>query len=128
MPTVDSPLAGGGPDASHHAETVTGQRRLPSTMSSPNPKGDRETQQSKKRAKSTTPSIHPEELEDVEILDVRDKEMVRNALNNPEKLACTSGTGAARRLFSYVIKTDVWYVADSDSEDVAEAMRQDGRD
>ncbi|CAI0424058.1 unnamed protein product [Linum tenue] len=36
--------------------------------------------------------------------------------------------GAARRLFGDPAKTDEWYVADSDSEDIAAATREDGRE
>ncbi|CAI0548986.1 unnamed protein product [Linum tenue] len=40
--------------------------------------------------------------------------------------AWTSKGGAARKLFPDRPRTEEWYVADSDSEDVAEAIREDG--
>ncbi|CAL1388695.1 unnamed protein product [Linum trigynum] len=55
MSAVAMPLAGGGTSCSMQTESIAGQRCPPSSSSSPNPKGDREAQQSKKRVKPTLP-------------------------------------------------------------------------
>ncbi|CAL1371090.1 unnamed protein product [Linum trigynum] len=45
---------------------------------------------------------------------------------NTSPSAWGSGTGAARRLFSEAVRTEMWYVEDSDFEDVSVAMHEDG--
>ncbi|CAL1370838.1 unnamed protein product [Linum trigynum] len=121
------PLAGGGTPA-NSLENLTGQRRSPSASSSPNPKGDREAQQSKKRVKQTVQGVQIESDSDVILEDVATTEEQRTRSGTPPPSVWNAGTGVARRLFSDFLKTDEWYVADSDSEDVAEAMREDGMD
>ncbi|CAL1378439.1 unnamed protein product [Linum trigynum] len=125
MPAVAKPLAGGGSPAPP-PDNLVGHRRPPSASSSPNPKGDREAQQSKKRAKQTAERIHVESDSDAVLEDAPEMKDKRNDSGSPPASAWTSGTGAARRLFSEFFNPDEWYVADSDSEDVAAAIREDG--
>ncbi|CAL1371089.1 unnamed protein product [Linum trigynum] len=56
MPAVSTPLAGEDQDATMQPETVAGQKSTPSASSSPNPKGNRETQQTKNRVKQMVTS------------------------------------------------------------------------
>ncbi|CAL1376686.1 unnamed protein product [Linum trigynum] len=82
MPSVSEPLAGGGPPVPT-PESLAGQRRTPSSSSSPNPKGDREAQQSKKRAKQTTKGITINSESDVGLEDVSDTEEKRTRSGSP---------------------------------------------
>ncbi|CAL1375852.1 unnamed protein product [Linum trigynum] len=76
------PLAGGGPPA-NSLENLTGQRRPPSASSSPNPKGDREAQQSKKRVKQTVQGVHIESDSDVILEDAATTEEQRTRSGTP---------------------------------------------
>ncbi|CAL1370305.1 unnamed protein product [Linum trigynum] len=62
------PLDGGTLNSAMLPESMTSQRRPPSQSSSPNPKGDRESQQTKKRAKAKViiPNNNPDRDEMLE--------------------------------------------------------------
>ncbi|CAN1245897.1 hypothetical protein LINGRAPRIM_LOCUS3057 [Linum grandiflorum] len=80
-------------------DPISGLLRPPPTTSSPTGKGDRDTQQAEKK--------------------VRDRVMEENAaLPN-------AWTQRFNSLFDEYRNQDGWYVADSDSEDVAEAPREE---
>ncbi|CAL1370145.1 unnamed protein product [Linum trigynum] len=126
MPAVPTPLAGGGHDVIMHEDTVTGQRRPPTETSSPNPKGKREAQQSKKRVKQTVP-IPGESSQaggSAEKVGADRQQTIPPA--GTKTPAWGDGKGAARRLFSEAPRSEMWYIADSDSEDVMASIREDG--
>ncbi|CAL1388993.1 unnamed protein product [Linum trigynum] len=115
MPAPGMPLDGGTSDSAMLPESMTGQRRPPSQSSSPNPKGDREFQQMKKRAKATVliPDNNPDH-----------DEMLGDGATGSHNIPDTSShrrttwgsvAGAAKRLFSDAVIMDLWYTADSDS-------------
>ncbi|CAL1353872.1 unnamed protein product [Linum trigynum] len=124
MTGAPPPVPGGGVRNQIQGDVLAGKVRPPTESSSPNKLGDRETQHTKKRAKPmlAEPTVSGEE--DV-ILD--DSMESPNAMpqKGPTK-AWDQGTSTARCLFSDVIRTDRWYVADSDSEECAEAILEDG--
>ncbi|CAL1371131.1 unnamed protein product [Linum trigynum] len=123
MPAVPTPLAGaGGSDSLMTTETVAGQRRPPTESSSPNPKGAREAQQTKKRAKQSEPVM------DEEIAYVENYSQQSPSSQGPKQSAWGTGSGATRKLFGDQARQGVWYVAESDYEDIAEAVRQEGLD
>ncbi|CAL1407417.1 unnamed protein product [Linum trigynum] len=125
MPAVATPLASGGPPSSGKPDFIAGQHCPPPASSSPNPKGDREAQQSKKRAKPTIPTNDVESAADGMTVDVEMGEK-QYSQSSPKLAAWSSGMEAARRLFSDLLRPDAWYIADSDSEDVAAGIREDG--
>ncbi|CAL1354351.1 unnamed protein product [Linum trigynum] len=117
------PPAGGKPFSAPLPEATAGQRRPPTETSSLNPKGDREAQHMKKKAKQTAP-VNNTLLEDE---GGSGKDTARKSPpSSPRPNVWSQGTGAARRLFGGEIRMDEWYTADSDSEDAATAMREDG--
>ncbi|CAL1361957.1 unnamed protein product [Linum trigynum] len=123
-------MGGSGQGGSNQTETMAGQRRPPSATSSPNPKGDREAQQSKKRVKQTVPEQQSSIDSDVQFEDV-DNGAEKGSYHRdqpPPQKAWGSGVGAARRLFGDMQRLEPWYISDSDSEDIATGMREDGRD
>ncbi|CAL1370301.1 unnamed protein product [Linum trigynum] len=125
MVAVSELLTGGGSSA---ADLLSGQRRPPTDSSSPNPKGDREAQQTKKRAKPTVAvDISDDNPNDVHMEPVANLP-ISPTNHSPKVSAWSHGMGATHRLFGDFAKTDEWYVADSDSEDVAAGMREDGRE
>ncbi|CAL1414003.1 unnamed protein product [Linum trigynum] len=69
MSAEPPPPAGGGSGTSHQTDTSAGQRRPPTESSSPNPKGDREAQHAKKKAKQTYSSPIVEEIRDEVLSD-----------------------------------------------------------
>ncbi|CAL1410028.1 unnamed protein product [Linum trigynum] len=128
MSAVTAPLARGGSDCQMTPETIVGQRRPPTESSSPNPKGDREAQQTKKRAKASMNDFVDSECGDEGPEDVS-KEAQRDKAPQPHNgPARGNGAATARRLFGGAVRTDVWCVADSDSEDIAETIKREGRD
>ncbi|CAL1379395.1 unnamed protein product [Linum trigynum] len=128
MPVVAAALAGGGTDGHGQTENVAGQHRPPTASSSPNPKGDREAQQTKKRAKPsmTFPGNTPMQEAAFEETMSDGQKTPRPA--SPRPSVWGSSAGAARRLFGDSSHTGTWYIADSDSEGIAEAMREDGKE
>ncbi|CAL1379358.1 unnamed protein product [Linum trigynum] len=125
MATLSEPPTEGG---SNIADLLSGQRRPPTDSSSPNPKGDREAQQTKKRAKPTVAvDISVENPNDIN-MEPAANVLTPPATQSPKVSAWSHGMGATRRLFGDFAKTDEWNVADSDSEDVAATMREDGRE
>ncbi|CAL1383339.1 unnamed protein product [Linum trigynum] len=90
------PAGGGGPSPLHQPDASAGNHRPPTESSSPNPKGDREAQHTKKRAKQMAPvtTMHAE-TDEVMITE----EERRTQPQSPPPNAWSQGKGAARRLF-----------------------------
>ncbi|CAL1393145.1 unnamed protein product [Linum trigynum] len=108
-----------------------GSRRPPQTTSSPNSKADREMQQAKKRAKAMKANPLFEAAldmeETVEMEGIHGQDDV-DGTQNPVRTPLVSAWGQGNKLFSDVLQEDVWYVAESDSEDVNAAMHEDDLD
>ncbi|CAL1411702.1 unnamed protein product [Linum trigynum] len=120
-----TPVRGANPSDAGLLDPTAGVRCPPPVTSSPNSKRDRETRQPKKKAKhmrdkplfgeedTTTPMYAP--MEEADII--------------PAKATSESvWEGGSRKLFSNLHQNDEWYVAESDSEDVAASMKEDDLD
>ncbi|CAL1388660.1 unnamed protein product [Linum trigynum] len=124
---------GASPSVPRPHESVAGSRRPPSATSSPNGKSDKESQQATKRPKSM--SENPLFQASPMVKDVANHATQSMAQGedsqppNPEKQwRSTAWTSGPRNLFSEVLAEDVWYIVDSDSEDVTAAMKEDDVD
>ncbi|CAL1400973.1 unnamed protein product [Linum trigynum] len=119
-------------------------RRPPKLSSSPDEKKEHESQHPKKRVR---PLALPDETCDMDeaiVEDITDEEEQKreNPHHNPSDSQCPPsapthatqaqtplGWGEARKkLFSEAVQEVEWYVAESDSEDAAKAMKEDARD
>ncbi|CAL1396415.1 unnamed protein product [Linum trigynum] len=103
-----------------------GIRRPSPVTSSPNAKGDKETQQPKKKAKHMVdnPLFREEQMAEDTLSPI--KEPMGSPIRKHHEAAWTGGV--SRKLFGNVRPEDEWYIAESDSEDIAEAMREDDLD
>ncbi|CAL1393555.1 unnamed protein product [Linum trigynum] len=124
MAAVTEPPARGGLPQ----DLLSGQRRPPFASSSPNPKGDKEAQHAKKKAKPTTTILATEAFAEDVTMEAEAEQMRTSPTHTLLSSAWTHGMRAARRLFGEDARTEEWYVADSDSEDVAATMRDDGKE
>ncbi|CAN1245629.1 hypothetical protein LINGRAPRIM_LOCUS3003 [Linum grandiflorum] len=110
-------------------DPACGLRRPSPASSSPTAKGDRDTQHAKNKVWAM--DLNQEAgLGDVEIEDVTHKEQTKG--DNSETLDSTmklvqpnAWTERTNTLFEEFRCQDDWYVADSDSEDVAAEMREE---
>ncbi|CAN0830922.1 hypothetical protein LINGRAHAP2_LOCUS1567 [Linum grandiflorum] len=117
------------PRAQKPPDLVSGARRPLTASSSPTSKGDRDTQQAKKKVRAMDLN-QSAGLGDVEIEDVSHEETTQeeSKQDSPMKETYTQPNAWTERvnsLFEEYRGHDEWYVADSDSEDVAEAMREE---
>ncbi|CAN0871527.1 hypothetical protein LINGRAHAP2_LOCUS9865 [Linum grandiflorum] len=117
------------PRAQKPPDLVSGARRPLTASSSSTSKGDRDTQQAKKKVRAMDLN-QSAGLGDVEIEDVSHEETTQeeSKQDSPMKETYTQPNAWTKRvnsLFEEYRGHDEWYVADSDSEDVAEAMREE---
>ncbi|CAN0904019.1 hypothetical protein LINGRAHAP2_LOCUS22843 [Linum grandiflorum] len=98
-----------------------GTRRPQSASSSPSGKGDRDTQHVKKKVKAINlaPKSASEETNMEELVAETSNEDTYMDDKEEQRNVWSQGT---RKLFK---RSDVWYVSDSDSEDVDEMTREE---
>ncbi|CAN0838663.1 hypothetical protein LINGRAHAP2_LOCUS2281 [Linum grandiflorum] len=110
-------------------EQTSGTRRHQLASSSPSGKGDRDTQHAKKKVRAMDLN-QPEGMEGVSIGDTTNMatteeiNMDDSSMKNPPENE-NVWTQRTNKLFQELSKQDEWYVADSDSEDIASAMREE---
>ncbi|CAN0880263.1 hypothetical protein LINGRAHAP2_LOCUS13565, partial [Linum grandiflorum] len=107
-------------------DPVSGVRRPAQTSSSPNSKSDKASHPAAKkvRAMTFTKEVEVEDVlvEDVTYEDDLMKDPVENNKQSKAPPVPNAWTNDAAKLFD---RSEEWYVADSDSEDVAESMREE---
>ncbi|CAI0374832.1 unnamed protein product [Linum tenue] len=122
------------PPASRPPDPNGGQRRSPVMSSSPNGRDEKEAQHPKKKAKNVreNPTYEPDPMmeDSTTVQQPRETENVDGSQAVSPRSAPQSawGAGTKKKLFSDMLTEDSWYVADSDSEDVAMALKEDDLD
>ncbi|CAL1410591.1 unnamed protein product [Linum trigynum] len=127
------------PEEGKPPDGSAGSQRASGVFSSPNGKKDREIQQPKKKVR---PLEFPEDKDmnfEVVVEDITKEEIEMSCdqdhhvdhithspkTSQPQPMAWGVGR---KKLFSEAVMEESWYIADSDSEYVAEAMREDNQD
>ncbi|CAL1370801.1 unnamed protein product [Linum trigynum] len=120
-----SPSMGWPTDGRRSPDPTAGTRRPPTATSSPNTAAEKETEQMRKRLKQS----YACQLFESEAM-AEDFPNLNSSPGSPQVKGTEPPPSAwtCRRLFSELIGDDAWYVAESDSEEVAETMKDDELD
>ncbi|CAL1387431.1 unnamed protein product [Linum trigynum] len=142
MAATPSPVPQGvAPEGPKPPDSTAGVRRPSEVTSSLDGKKARETQHPKKRVRGIDLANENVNMEEVVVEDITDEETQETqkqeypniqTQNPPSQTQSQTspvpsmawGVGR-KKLFSEAVREETWYVEDSDSEDVAEAMRED---
>ncbi|CAL1414522.1 unnamed protein product [Linum trigynum] len=140
MAATPSPVPpGAAPEEPKPPDPTAGVRRPPEVTSSPDGKKARESQHPKKRVRGIDLVNETVSMEEVLVEDITDEEIPETQKQEYQGTQIPSPPSQPQSQTSPVpamawgvgrkaVREEAWYVEDSDSEDVAEAMREDGVD